>query len=736
MKEIYKDPSYSPEERARDLLSRMTLEEKFAQMRLMKISGADQSAEVLDEKVCEANADRCGQMYNFRSLSPENRDRLQKWAVEKTRLGIPVSIHGEGLHGLKTKDGVAFPQNLGVSCSFNRHLLSEIAHEIGREGRESGVDMIYAPNLDLARDPRWGRVEETFGEDPFLSAEMGESYIKAVQSEGVSACPKHYIAHGSPEAGINLAPVHIGLREFYELMLPSFSRAVKEAKCDGIMPAYSEWDGVPVHASRFLMRKILREKLGFEGVVVSDYGALEMLYKFHHVAANRVEAGKMGLACGVDVEARHPFAYDDETVEAVRRGEIPEEQVNECVLRLLIYKFKKGLFDRPYIGKKKLNFRTKKTLDLARRAGRESVVLLKNENDLLPLSDKIGKIAVIGPNADTPQVGDYSIVEAMEHVVTLRRALIERLGEDRVLYAKGCGISTGREKEIREAVETAKKAEVAVVVVGDNSNYYGGIGWGDAETNGEIAVSCGEGYDNCFLDLPGRQEELLERVAATGTPTILVVESGRPYAIVWASEHVPAILQAWYPGEQGGRALADLLFGEESPSGKLSVSIPRSVGHIPCCYNHKPSAGGYYHKPGSRESCGRDYVFDVPGALYSFGYGLSYTRFSYSALTLSKKKGKAGETVKVSVKVKNVGDFPAKEAVLLFVSDEVCRITPFVEQLKGFDKISLLPGEEKKVTFTLDDSAFSFINEEMEPEVEKGFFTLRVENQTARYEIV
>ena len=733
MKPLYKDPTKTPEERTEDLLSRMTVAEKFAQLRLMKVTKDEQQAEVLDEAVLDRNLDRCGLFYNNFSMSVANLNRIQKWALTKTRLGIPVAIHGESLHGFRHKDAVCFPQAIGLASAFNKELHEEVATEIGREAAAGGMNMTYAPNLDLSREPRWGRVEENYGEDPYLTGELGLAYIRGYQKHGVSACPKHYVAHGSPERGLNLGPVHAGRREFFETMFVPFARAIRDGKPQGVMPAYSEWDGVPVHASRYLLTELLRDKLGFDGVVVSDYGAMQMFNTFHRTAADPVTAGKMGLAAGVDIECRNPYAFGEETEAAAERGEFPMELVDQAVRRHLLFKFRKGLFDNPYLPEYEGDFRNEKTLELAQRAGRESVVLLKNEGGLLPLSGR-EKIALIGPNADVPQLGDYTVPEAMDHAVTLRQALDERLGG--VGFARGCSIAGGTDEMIEEAVALAARSDVAVLMLGDNSNVHGGIGWGEAEEDGSVAVTCGEGYDSHTLTLPGRQQELLEKVYATGTPVVLILETGRPCAILWAKEHIPAILEAWYPGERGGCALADILLGDFSPCGRLPISFPRSVGHIPCYYNHKHSSCGYYKKPGSPDHAGRDYVFDVPDPLFRFGDGLSYTTFAYSDLALSREKGKPGDVLTVSVTVTNTGDRASGLPVLLFVTDDFCRITPFVEQLKGFEKIFLQPGEAKTVSFTLDSAAFSFINENYEPEVEPGTFTLRVADKTAVYEVI
>ena len=728
MTPLYKDPTKSPEERTEDLLSRMTLAEKFAQLRLMKITKSEQEEPVISREVLERNRNRIGQLYNSESLSAANLNRIQKWAMEETRLGIPVAVHGESLHGFKHKNGVAFPQAIGLAAAFDAPLLEEVATEIGREAALAGTHMTYAPNLDLAREPRWGRTEENYGEDPYLTGELGAAYIKGLQKNGVSACPKHYAAHGSPERGINLGPVHAGKREFFELFFPPFAKAIREGKPRGVMPAYSEWDGVPVHASRYLLTELLREKLGFTGVVVSDYGAMKMFTDFHRIAPDALTAGKRGLYAGVDVEARHPYGYGAELEAAAAEDPALAREVDEAARRVLLFKFRAGLFERPYVKEEEEDFRTEKTLALARKIAREGIVLLKNEG-ILPLKGT-EKVALIGPNADNPQLGGYTAPEAAARTVTLRAALEQRLG-DNVTYARGCSTAGGTDGMMEEAVKIAKQADIALVVLGDNANFYGGIGWGDAEADGSVAVTCGEGFDTNSLDLPGRQEELLERIYATGTPVVLILETGRPYAICWAKEHIPAILEAWYPGEQGGYALAELLLGDFSPCGRLPLTFPRSVGHIPCCYNHKPSSGGYYHKPGSPDQAGRDYVFDTPDPLFRFGDGISYTTFAYGEIALSQGAGGESDPLTVSVDVTNTGAMTAKEAVLLYVTDDFCSVTPFVEQLKGFRKIELAPGETKTVSFTLDRDAFAFIDENYEHAVEQGTFTIRVADKRA-----
>ena len=723
MKYPYQDPSLSVEERIADLLPRMTLEEKFSQMRLLHLGHFASECD-FDLSILEENTHRAGALYNNISLPVETINKIQDWYLHNTPLGIPTAIHGESLHGFLSAFGTVFPQSIGLGATFDRDLMTDIVTQIGKEARACGVTMTYAPNLDLSRDPRWGRVEENYGEDPYLTAELGKAYVNALQAQGVAACVKHFIAHGSPESGINLAPVHIGEREFRETMAVPFEKAFVEAKAMGAMPAYSEWDGVPVHASHRLLTELLRDEWGCRGPVVSDYGAIKMLHRFQKVAETETKAGEMALRAGVDVEAPKVIGFNEELVEKVRNGEIPEALVDLAVSRILRHKFEMGLFENPYAKEDAPGTvcRTEEALALTKKAAQASMVLLKNEG-VLPLSDSVGKVALIGPNADVPQLGGYTDESAMARTVTLKAAMEARLGKDRVLYAAGCGISKGSDKQKQEALDAAKAADVVVMVMGDNSNYYGGIGWGNAEIDGSVTVTCGEGFDMHTLDLPGRQQELMEALHATGKPVVLVLETGRPYAITWAKEHIPAILQAWYPGEMGGTALCEVLFGDFNPCGRLPISFPQSVGHIPVFYNHKVSARGYYKKPGTPEASGRDYVFASPNALFPFGHGLSYTTFTYSDLT-AKVTGKTD--AEITVTVENTGKMAGHEVVLLYVSDVFCRITPFVKQLRGFEKIFLAPGEKKTLTFALGFEDFAFINEKMEREVEPGEFIIRV----------
>ncbi|NLM78275.1 MAG: hypothetical protein GX173_09340 [Ruminococcaceae bacterium] len=724
--EAYKNPALPVEERVDDLLSRMTLEEKLVQIRLTpQIDEQLEGQPFSTERLAAVWPHGLGGTYSPRDFDPRLLNRFQRYFLEETRLGIPLLMMGESLHGVMSPQATVFPQAIGLGATFNVPLIAEMAAHIGREARALGIRQTYAPNLDLSRDPRWGRTEENYGEDPYLPARLGCAYISALQGAGVACSPKHYVAHGSPEGGINLAPVHCGERELRDTMLPPFAAAVQEAGALSIMPAYSEWDGIPLHASRFLMTDLLRGGLGFQGFTVSDFGAITMLHSFHKVAPDALSAGRMALAAGLDMEAPNVFGFGPELLEAARQEPLLHEQIDQAVRRILRVKFLLGLFEEPYAQVDQLpQLRSAAALDLSRQLARESIVLLKNEQNLLPLAEAGTKVALLGPNARQMQLGDYTHRAASERAVGLYDALLSRIGSERLFYAPGCSIAGSDPQALDAAIQAAQQADVAIVALGDNSNYHGGIGWGD-DSGGHV-VTCGEGFDLHDLRLPPAQSQLLEAVAATGKPVVLVMVSGRPYDLSESGLFARAILQAWYPGEQGGHALCDLLFGEESPSGRLPISFPRSTGHIPSFYNHKISARGYYHKPGSPDKAGRDYVFASPQPLYPFGFGLSYTSFSYSGLLITPQEIQADGQVEVSVTVKNSGARAGKETVLLFLTDCYSRITPVARQLRGFCKVSLQPGESRRVSFSLSCKDLAFINEQMKPEVEPGSFKVSI----------
>ena len=710
--EIYKNSSAPVEARVEDLLSKMTLQEKVAQM---FCNGYHDDINTYLEKGNFPDTN-FGGIWGIH-LSLEKVNKLQEMA-SKTRLGIPLIIACESLHGLLREYATCFPQSIGIGATFNDENVYKMADVIGKETYISGFRQTYAPDLDIAQDPRWGRTEETYGEDPYLTSRMGVAYVKGLQSHKIASTLKHYVAHGAPQGGLNLSPVHMGERELRESMLEPFAACIKEGGALSVMPAYSELDGEPLHSSRFLLTDILRDELGFKGFTISDYGATEMLTTFQKVAENSVEGAKMSLHAGLDMEAPHDVCYGKDFIKAAENGQIDMSELDTAVRRILTVKFRLGLFEDPYAKPERMDeVHTKESVALAREIATESIVMLKNDN-ILPLKKDV-KVALVGPNADVAQIGDYSPRELLAGAVTVKAALESRIGAENVLYAKGCRTAAGNKEWIAEAVEKAKSADVVVAVMGDNSVYFGGIGWGDESV--ETTVTSGEGFDVNSLELPNAQKELFNAIAVLNKPVVFVLMSGRPYCIGDECSSSAAVLAAWYPGEQGGNALCDILFGDVSPSGKLPISFPRTTGHVPCYYNHKPSAGGFYKQPGSPEKSGRDYVFDTPAPLFEFGYGLSYTTFEYSALS-AKKIGE--NEYAVTVNVKNTGTVNGKESVLLFVKQHYCPVTPVVKRLRKFKKIYLKAGQSATVEFNLTAPDFSYINKQMQSEVGKGKFTL------------
>ena len=732
----YKNRALGVDERARDLLGRMTLEEKAAQMLMfdlalfMKKQG--ELGGIFKKKLGGMGI---GCLQEPRTFEPGQRIKalnyVQRYLLERTRLGIPAIIVGECLHGHMAKRATIFPQAIALASTWNPKLVGQAAKIAALEARATGLVQAFAPDLDLARDPRWGRVEETYGEDPYLVARMGVAYIKSMQGKGplidrkhLVCTAKHFAVHGSPEAGVNLAPVAAGLREIRTVYLPPFEAAVKEAGVLAIMPAYSELDGIPASASKWLLTEVLRNEWGFRGYVFSDYCAISMLANFHRTAHSAAEAGAQAIKAGMDLEAPAEYAFGKELLKLVRNGKVSVALINQAVERIVRIKFITGLFENPYadaaVAARVINCPEHRRA--ARKIAEESIILLKNQDRILPLAKNLDSIAVIGPNADAPRYGDYSWLKT-DGITPLQaiRAAVSR--KTKVFYAVGCGVHETSRKDIPEAVETARRSKVAVVIVGDNSGLTGGVGWGGEEG---IAATCGEGYDRTELTLPGVQGELVKAVFATGTPVVLVLIHGRPVAEPWIYENVPAVVDAWYLGEQGGFALADVLFGKVNPSGRLPVSIPQSVGHVPACYNSKPSARGYYHNPGSPEKPGQDYVFSSPAPLFEFGHGLGYSQFKYSKLRVSPRKISFKSPVEVAVNVANIGRRDGKEVVQLYLRDKISSVTTPVKSLVGFEKISLRSGKNKTVRFKLMPSALALFDENMQWRVEAGEFEIFV----------
>ncbi|MGL6174476.1 MAG: glycoside hydrolase family 3 N-terminal domain-containing protein [Cellulosilyticaceae bacterium] len=745
---LYLNPNLPVEDRVKDLLARMTLVEKIAQMN-MKSIGEFQENKLYRVDLAENTVgvhgigaiDTVGSMITLGLTCKdiaELTSNIQKYLVKHTRLGIPAFIVGEGLHGFVASEGTMYPQSIGVGGTFNRDLVRKMGKTIAKEARCCGVNQLFAPNLDIARELRWGRVEETYGEDPYLIGELGTEYVNGIQGEreyigkeNVVATLKHFVAHGDPQGGINLAPVAGGERLLRELYLKPFKKVLKNTHVLSIMPAYSEYDGVPVTASPYLLRKILREELGFRGYTVSDYGAIEMLHNFHLTAETGEEAGKQAIKAGIDLEAPTPVGYTKVFKDRVEKGEIDETLIDEAVANILRVKFLAGLFENPFGASEEveeiLNCQEHKTL--AYEVACESIVLLKNKDDILPLSKNKKTIAVIGPNAKKVQLGDYATLKP--NAMSLLKGLeLEKGDEIDILYHEGCDLYSQDRSQISEAIGVAKQADMVIVAVGESSMALCGVGWG-SEDDSQKAL-CGEGYDRTDLELPGVQQELVDALIETNKPLITVLINGRPLSVTRIVEKSDAVIEAWYPGEEGGRALADILFGKVNPSGKLCVSVPKTVGQTPVYYNHKPSARGrFYRKPGSLEEPGRDYVFMDTKALFDFGFGLSYTTFQYSKMTLSKSEIKPFEPVEIRITVKNTGDRKGKESVLLFVNDLYSSVTTPIQSLCGFEKIELEPQEEKVVVFTIKKEHLTLFDANMEEIVESGKFEITCGSEQA-----
>ena len=715
----YMDPELPARERAAALLSVMTLDEKFNE-----VSSTGMIVDIA-RRIDEGEEFPLGINLAIADVKPckEAIRKIQEYNQTKTRLKIPALIVAESLHGLMTPGATVFPQSIGLGCAFDDELIEERANVIGREAYSCGIRQVLAPDLDLAREPRWGRVEETYGEDPYLTSRYARAYVRGVQSHKVATTIKHFLAHGSPESGINLAPVHVGEREIRELMLEPFAAAIEEGTFS-LMPPYSEIDGEALHASEYYLTKFLRGELKFEGYVISDFGAIELLTYFQNVAETNSEAGYMALRAGVDLEAPMQTCYD-ETVKI----RIPENVLDESVLRILTVKFALGLFENPYPDDDYTVMRSEESLHLTKKAALEVPVLLENDGTL-PLSKDFGKIALVGPCVDEVQLGDYTAFGSYEYAIGLRDVLYDRFGEERILVEKGASVAFPVEGGFERAKAAMDASDAVILVLGDNSTSFGGIGWGE-DSGKESVITCGEGFDVSSLSLPPVQLALFDLAYDSGKPIVLILQSGRPYAIGDIAKRSNAVLASWYLGEKGGEALCDILFGDACPSGKLAISFPQSEGHIPCYYNYKVSAHGVYKVPGTPDSPGRDYVFSSPEPLYPFGYGLSYTTFAYGEPDVSVDADNA--VVTLSFDLTNTGSVKGCETALVFVKQHICPITPFIKRLRAFRRIELAPGECKRVSFTLTGDDFSFVNHDMQKEIGRGRFSIFVGDKTVEF---
>jgi beta-glucosidase len=743
----YRNPKLSVERRVKDLLSRMTVKEKVAQMLCI---WQQKSSTLVDEngrfdlqKARTHFKDRAGLGQvgrpsdagggrNAREMA-ELTNEIQKFFVEKTRLGIPVVFHEECLHGQAAVDATQFSQPIGLGATFDPELVRRLFEMTAAEARARGTHQALTPVVDVAREPRWGRVEETYGEDPYLVSRMGIAAVQGFQGDAtfrdkkhVIATLKHFAAHGQPESGTNCAPVNVSERILREVFLYPFKQALQKGGAISVMASYNEIDGVPSHANRWLLRDILRKEWRFKGYVVSDYFAIRELHERpelfgNHLAEDGRQAALLAAKAGVNIELPDPDCYPH-LVDLVRKRVLKKSLLDELVAPMLAWKFRLGLFEDPYVdpavAERIVGCEAHRALAL--QAARETITLLKNDSGLAPLDpNKHQTIAVIGPNADRRMLGGYSGVP--KHYTTLMQGIRGRVGPlVHVLYHEGCKITIGGSwqqdevtpsnpdedrRSIAEAVQVAQEADVVILALGDN------------EQTSREAWALNHLGDRASLDLVGLQDELIDAIAATGKPIVAVLFNGRPISMRNLTAKAAAIFECWYLGQETGRALAEALFGDLNPGGKLPITIPRSVGHIPAYYNHKPAAR-------------RGYLFDDVTPLYAFGFGLSYTQFQFARPRLKKPVIGRNESTVVRVNVTNTGPRAGDEVVQMYIRDKVSSVTRPVKELKGFQRITLAPGETKTVSLAITPEHLAFYNIDMKYVVEPGEFEIMVGNSS------
>ena len=737
----YQNPKLSVEERVNDLIQRMTLEEKVGQLRCTlawnyyTIKGKEVvPSESFKQDITEGHigmlwgtyrADPWTQKSLENGLNPELAAKagnaLQKYVIENTRLGIPLLLAEEAPHGHMAIGTTVFPTGFGMAATWNPSLIERVGEVIGQEIRLQGGHISYGPVLDLAREPRWSRVEETMGEDPVLAGELGSAMVKGLGGGDLSkpwstiATLKHFIGYGTTESGQNGGITLAGSRELRESFLPPFKKAI-DAGALSVMTSYNSLDGIPCTASKALLTDLLRHEWGFHGFVVSDLYSVDGIWGTHRVARDRQEAGVMALKAGVDADLG-ALAFAP-LVDAVKKGLVSEEQINHALANILRLKFEMGLFENPYVDveKAKKQVRSDSNKEVALFTAREVITLLKNEGNTLPLS-KQTKVLVCGPNADNVynMLGDYTSPQEDGNVKTIFSGIRTKLPAAQVEYVKGCAVRDTSESNIADAVEAARRADVVIVAVGGSSardfkTSYKETGAAVTDSKTISDMDCGEGFDRATLTPLGHQMELLKALKATGKPLVVIYIEGRPMDKSWAAQNADALLTAYYPGQEGGTAIADVLFGDYNPAGRLPVSVPANIGQLPVYYNKKPPMP-------------HDYVEMSARPLYPFGYGLSYTTFKYDNLQI-KKQGPT--TFEVSLKVTNTGQYDGDEVVQLYLHDEFASTAQPLKQLKKFQRIFIPKGETRDITFTLEAEDLSIINADMKCVVEPGDFTIMI----------
>ena len=736
-KDIYEDSKANIDRRIEDLLSQMTLEEKSCQTatlygynRVLKdeLPTPDWKNQIWKDGIANIDEHLNGWGAGAKSIYATDvkkhvwaMNEVQRFFVESTRLGIPVDFTNEGLRGVAFQTTTSFPSQISMGHTWDRELVRELGRITAAEARALGYTNIYAPTLDVARDQRWGRLEDVYGEDPYLTSRLGVEMVKGLQeNRTVAATAKHFavysVGKGAREGEARTDP-QVSRREVESILLPPFAAAIKEAGLLGVMSSYNDYDGIPITGSDYWLTERLRKDFGFRGYVVSDSAAVEYLYNKHAVATDMKDAVRQAIQAGLNVKTN--FTSPDDYIlplrQLVREGKVSLATLNDRVRDVLRVKFIVGLFDHPYVADPE---QTEKLVNsaahqqVALRAAHESIVLLKNNKNVLPFSKQIDSIAVIGPNADDDSLTHYRYGPSGLRGVTVLEGIKNKVGERvKVRYAKGCEVvsahwpetevlpeplTDNERKGIEEAVDAAKKSDVAVVVLGDSTK------------------TVGESASRTSLDLPGRQLDLLQSIYATGKPVVVVLLNGRPMSINWADKYVPAILEAWFPGAQGGTAIADVLFGDYNPGGKLTVTFPKTVGQIPYNFPSKPNAQWEGEKT------------RVNGALYYFGHGLSYTTFDYSNLRITPLQQRSGARVTVSFDVRNSGAREGDEVVQIYTRDLVSSVTTYEKNLRGFERVHLRPGETRTVTFTLNDPDLALWDPSMRFVVEPGMFRVMV----------
>ena len=731
--DVYENPKATVDARVEDLLSQMTLEEKTCQTATLygykrvlqdELPTANWKNELWKDGIANIDEHLNGWAQGANSIYATDIEKhvwamneVQRFFVAQTRLGIPVDFTNEGLRGVAYPTATSFPSQLGLGHTWDHELVRDVGRITAREARALGYTNVYAPTLDITRDQRWGRVEDTYGEDPFLASRLGVEMVKGLQENyTVASTAKHFVVYSATKGargGEARTDPQTSPREVENIFLPPFAAAIKEAGLLGVMSSYNDFDGVAITGSKYWLTDRLRKDLGFKGYVVSDSGAVEHLYNKHRVAADMKEAVRQSIEAGLNVKTN--FTRPEDFVlplrELVREGKVSMKTLDDRVRDVLRVKFLIGLFDRPYITDAKRSLALVNSAahrEVALRAARESIVLLKNEREVLPLSRQIKSIAVIGPNADDASLARYRYGPSAIESITVLQGIRNVLGEGvQINYAKGCDVVDERWPEsevlpepmsateqagIAEAVKAAQRSEVVVVVVGDSRR------------------TVGESLSRTSLDLPGRQLDLVKAVHAVGKPVVVVLLNGRPLSINWIHKYVPAIVEGWFPGAQGGTAIAEVLFGDYNPSGKLTVTFPKTAGQIPFNFPTKPNAQWEGEK--SR----------VSGALYHFGHGLSYTTFAYSNLKITPLKQTANGQITVTVDIRNTGPRAGTEVVQLYIRDLVSSVTTYEKALRGFARVTLAPRETRTVTFVLKPADLSLWNRDMRFVVEPGAF--------------